>query len=319
MARILILVAAAFSCCGWTVEIVRAPGTVEEINAAGEIRTWHDWWRPEARGPGIRFVAIPAPLRMALPPNALPDGEGVAASPLADLIYLADPTSRYRHAVLGDAIEASALVIERSGKQERVEAGHDAVFEDLIPRLHDLDGDGLPEIVVVKSYLKKGAALAVIGRDRFGKFSVIAETPPIGTPNRWLNPAGFGDFTGRGAQEIALVRMPHVLGRLEIWRWRKGKLAKVVEIDGVSNHAIGSRLLRLSVVADFDGDGTADMAIPSLDRRTLRILSFRDGVREIAAVPLSAQADIGMIRLNLGGKPAILAGLRGGTLVMVRP
>ena len=37
------------------------------------------------------------------------------------------------------------------------------VFEDLVPRLVDLDGDGRDEVVLVESDLLRGAALVVLG------------------------------------------------------------------------------------------------------------------------------------------------------------
>jgi hypothetical protein len=183
----------------------------------------------------------------------------------------------------------------------------------LKPRLADL-GDG-EKIVVVKSYLAAGSALAVIG-ERDGRFAILAETPPIGTPNRWLNPAGIADFSGEGAVEIALVRMPHALGRLELWRWSAGKLIKIAETRDTSNHAIGSRALGLSTVADFDGDGVADLAIPSFDRRAIRLVSFRGGIREIARVALAAPVTTDFVQIaSSSGAPEFLFGTADGKLL----
>ena len=143
--------------------------------------------------------------------------------------------------MLGDEIEAGSLVIEaRDGKRHIVQLGADAVFEDLEPRLADLDGDGHDEIIVVKSYLKRGSSLAVIALQD-GKYQIVAETPPIGRPQRWLNPAGIADFNGDGKADIALVRMPHSLGRLELWSWRDRQLRKTAELADAANHVAGTR------------------------------------------------------------------------------
>jgi hypothetical protein len=88
----------------------------------------------------------------------------------------------------------------------------------------------------------------------------------------------------------------------------------------VSNHAIGSPRLRLSTVADFDGDGVADLAIPSLDRRTLRFLSFRGGtLKEIAAKPLPAPATTDFAQVGSTGKPAVQVGHDGGRTSRISP
>src|SRR5206468_1811591 len=102
--------------------------------------------------------------------------------------FLAGPRSDYRHGVFGQPVEASELVIQEKQalagvsaqarsvpvKAARISSGPDAVFEDREPRLIGLERAGTPEILVVKSYLAKGSALAVIGK-RDGEWSILAE------------------------------------------------------------------------------------------------------------------------------------------------
>ena len=190
----------------------------------------------------------------------------------ARLARLADP--RYDHGILGDKTEAGSLVIEtRDGKRQEIKLDDEAVFEDLKPRIVDLEGNGHDAIVVVKSYLKRGSALAVIA-ERRGRYQIVAETPPLGAAHRWLDPAGIADFTGDGKLEIALVRQPHVVGALELWSFNGNALRKVAELPDAANHIAGTRAIDMSAVADFDGDGIADLAVPSLDRKSLRLVAF---------------------------------------------
>lgn len=299
----------------WRAETVTAPGrttAVEAEDTAVKIEIGAKWYQFAGDAPTL--ARTEPPLRPALPRDALPDGRLAVGAAHVARAWLAAPTGRYDHGVLGDAIEAGSLMIERrDGRRGSVKPGRDAVFEDLVPRIASIDGRDW--IIVVKSYLDRGSALAVVDTD---SMTIAAETPPIGHTHAWLNPAGIADFDGNGVTDIALVRQPHVVGRLELWSWKDGKLTKVAEIADVANHVIGSRALGMSWTADFDGDGHPDLAVPSLDRRTLRIIGFAPGVRDIARVRLPARivTNIGAVMPN--GKLALIAGLEDGRLMMIR-
>ncbi len=231
--------------------------------------------------------------------------------------WLAEPTRRYRHFVLGGAYEAASLtVLLKDGRTLTLRLPETSVFEDRLPRLADLDGDGSDEIVLVRSYLGRGAALAVVGI-RGDKLTIIAETPPTGSQNTWLNPAGIADFDGNGRLDIAYVQMPHVLGRLRVWTLRPEGLKEIATLEDTSNHVAGSPNLGLSAIADFDGDGVADLAIPSLDRRSLRFITFKGGVRELARKSLPSPAVSDFTIEREGGKPVVVVGLGGGRKVRV--
>jgi hypothetical protein len=73
----------------------------------------------------------------------------------------------------------------------------------------------------------------------------------------------------------------------------------------------------MSVAGDFDGDGIADLAVPSLDRTRLRIVSFAPRPREIASVKLPAKAVTNLGLLKGVTAPAVALGLADGSLVLV--
>ena len=306
----------------WRAQKIVVPAQVVGIDTVdGETRVNAGklWYRLDLTSPQVKLVFVDNPRGATLPHNALPDGRVVSGAQDIVRAWLADPTTRYDHGILGDKIEAASLVVEaRNGARHVVHLGDDAVFEDLEPRLADLDGDGHDEIVLVKTYVKRGSSLAVVA-ERNGKYEIVAETPPLGAPHRWLNPAGIADFKGDGKKVIALVRQPHVVGSLELWSWNNRQLRKVAELPDTANHIAGTRALNMAAVADFDGDGIADLAVPSLDRTRLRIIGFADSTHEIASIPLPSKAatNIGLFATDLGA-PALAVGLADGSLVLIR-
>jgi hypothetical protein len=306
----------------WRVSLVNTPARVSAIETAGDevrVNAGGLWYKIAIAGGKVSLSFIDTPAQPKLPEGALPDGRVAIGTRDIARAWLAEPTTRYDHGILGDKIEAGSLVIEtRDGEQHTVRLKPDAVFEDLEPRLADLDGDGQDEVVVVKTYLKRGSALAVIGL-RKGKYEILAETPPLGAPHRWLNPVGTAAFTGGGKIDIALVRQPHVIGELELWGWRDGDLRKIATLADTANHIAGTRAIDMAAVADFDGDKIPDIAIPSLDRSRLRIVSFAPDARGIASVLLPAKAvtNLGLLPEN-AGPPAIAVGLADGTLAIIR-
>ncbi|NQV81274.1 MAG: VCBS repeat-containing protein [Alphaproteobacteria bacterium] len=291
---------------GRTIALTRS-GVFFRIGTAPDGRVIVDRLGSYERAPGLRRA------------DMLPDGLVALGAGEINEAYLIGPTSRYRHGVIGDAIEASGLRIQTNGGDILdYRLPTDSVLEDIVPRLHDVDGDGKDEVVVVRSYIEAGSALAVFGL-REGRLALIAEAAPIGQPSRWLNPVGVADFDGDGRLEIAVVKTPHIGGVLQLYEIEGGTLKDDHSARGFSNHFIGSRDLFLSRVADIDGDGTVDIVLPSADRGSLRVVSFAAGrFKDLGETPLPARVQTRMLGID-GATGAFAFGLADGALAVVRP
>ena len=151
-----------------------------------------------------------------------------------------EPTTRYPHAILGDNVEWGALVLDLApcagcgADRVRIRLPETRVFEDVAPRLADVDLDGTAEVVVVESDVAAGARLAI-----YDETGPVAATPFIGRPFRWLAPVGVADMDGDGWVELAYVDRPHLARTLRVWRFRDGALEEVASAPGLTNHRIG--------------------------------------------------------------------------------
>ena len=171
------------------------------------------------------------------------DGDWIAE------VCLAKPHAapEYDHSVLGDTPEWTALTITYGAKARlalgesqvsaEIPAGAGHIFEDVIPRLSDLDADGQAEIIVVQSAFQSGARLlayAITPEPR-----LLAATPYIGQRHRWLAPAGIADFNGDGRVEIAFVDRPHLRRELVFVQLEGSQLVETLRLRGLTNHRIG--------------------------------------------------------------------------------
>jgi hypothetical protein len=172
---------------------------------------------------------------------AYQEGSGI------ELAFFWGPTERYPHGVLGDKIEATSLLVrpEGFGFCDSVQALNGGVFEDVLPRIADLNGDGRAEVTVVSSHPELGARLDVWGYPNGSgdgpkyALQLMATTSYIGRRFRWLAPAGIADFDGDGRTEIAYVDRPHILHELVFVRLQNDRLVEFARIPNVTNHMIG--------------------------------------------------------------------------------
>ncbi len=216
--------------------------------------------------------------RRALPAFALVASAAVAQAEITHAEYGA-PTTRYAHGVLGDAIEYGSLEIVTDAGRVVIALPQTRVFEDLEPRLHDVDGDGDLEVVVVESEAQSGAQLAIY--DETGK---IAATPHIGTRNRWLAPIGVADLDGDGLVELAYIDRPHLAKTLRVWRFAQGALREVAMMAGLTNHRIGEDFISGGVRSC---EGAPELIVATANWQRLAAIRF-DG-QALAARDIGAQ------------------------------
>ncbi|OIP83472.1 MAG: hypothetical protein AUK37_07225 [Rhodobacterales bacterium CG2_30_65_12] len=179
----------------------------------------------------LQFLA----LTLAVAPAAL------AAQEITGAAYV-EPTTAYGHGALAGG-EYAGLRIGYDDGADKVIRFPGAVFEDTAPRLHDVDGDGRPELVVVVSDFAAGARIVVLGQDGTG-LRVLGQTAPIGQRHRWLAIAGIADFDGDGRDEIAYIDRPHLAKTLRLVSVEiiggTARFTPLAEAAGLTNHHLGA-------------------------------------------------------------------------------
>lgn len=231
-------------------------------------------------------LATTPPPQTPLPAQAsqrLPNSQSVAGQRQIAWVWLGSPTASYPHPVFGSPHHAGS--IHAQVRHPGTQAWHivaltlpaHRVFEDLVPRLIDLDGDGQDEIVVIESDAQQGSALLVlaVAHNAQGEAQLVQSAigPRTGTPFRWLNPVGVADFDGDGRLDIASVSTPHIGGNLTLLRYQPPHLVPFANIADVSNHHMGSLEQRLAVILEQPGLRPT-ILLPDRPRRALRALRW---------------------------------------------
>lgn len=243
----------------------------------------------------------------ALLPDARPlqadlDGRGDGGH----IVVLASPDAqRYRHGVLGDAVEATRLcLLERHGLElmRELVLPPPHVLEDIAPRRVPLGPrDGL----LTMRAGPQGAQLVLVDADPAApaRLRIAASGAPMGTANRWLS------ATTDGRRWLA-VHTPHIAGVLHEYRREGAELKAARVVDGVSNHALGARRLDLTA---WHGPW---LLVPDQPRRRLLLLDGRHGWREYHAWALPSRV---AATASLGGDRGVAVLQEDGGVVVVRP
>lgn len=184
------------------------------------------------------------------------------------------PTERYKHGALGDFIEAGQLVVFLQNKFYTLTLTENYVFEDVRPRLYDVDNDNIPEIICIRSKAGAGAGIVVykVLADQIIEFAFI---PEIGTASRWLNIVAIYDMDQDGITELIWVETPHIGGILKGADIVAGQMLVADKVSYYSNHQGGSLNLCLSVLVEKEGKTLC--YVPSQSRNFISGFSFMNG------------------------------------------
>lgn len=161
----------------------------------------------------------------------------------------ASPTDKYEHGVLGDKIEAEQLVVVVDSNFYVLNLGSEHVFEDIRPRLYDVDGDNELEVITIRTSVLTGAAI-VIYKVISGQITEYATVPEIGSFYRWLNIVTINDVDNDDIVELVWIQTPHIGGILKVAKIEGGILQVLDEASLYSNHGLGERNLCLSVLTE---------------------------------------------------------------------
>ena len=229
-----------------------------------------------------------APVPVSAPAAAaqrIPASQAVRGQKNIQWAWLGSPTLRYPHTALGAATHAGSLHVlvgtATGAAQELVyQLPLNRVFEDRVPRLVDLDGDGRDELIVIESDALKGSAVVVFGVgpkliNKSDSLNLIelARSPHTGSTFRWLNPVGVADFDGDGQQDIASVTTPHVGGMLTLYHFRPPKLEPYAQAMDVSNHRMGDVEQQLAVIVAQSGSRPT-IIVPDMQLKALHALRW---------------------------------------------
>jgi hypothetical protein len=315
----------------WQVQTIPMPEPVARIYTEGSLADLGTvrvegvsgaWYYVAECATGLCASLIEAPRAAeSLPAGALPDSHVAIGDGRIARAWYADPVQRLGASAIGPWVAGALVIEDRTTRAFRLDLGVDQAFEDLRPRIADFDGDGQPVVLAVRSDAALGAVLIAASLEGEGLVRVLAETPPVGHPGGWINPIGIADVTGTGRRAVALVSSPDDHGQLQIFDYADRSFTRRFSVPGVCNHRAGLPEQDMAVIADFDGDQIADIAVPDGERKSIRILSFAGGkIAEPAdiALPAPVATAIAGIKPGPGQRPMLLLGLEDGQLVLLR-
>lgn len=191
-----------------------------------------------------------------------------------------NPTERYNHRVMGDGVEGEQLVVVVDSVFYELKLADNYVFEDIRPRLFDVDQDGNLEIITIRTELSQGAGIMIykIINDQLQEYAYV---PEIGQSSRWLNIVAMNDLDDDGVVELVWIQTPHIGGILKIAKIQPGELSILDELSQYSNHGYGDRNLCLSVLTQQNQEKT--FYVPTQDRTQIVGFKYTNAVLQIVS------------------------------------
>ena len=113
---------------------------------------------------------------------------------------------------------------------------------------------------------------------------------------------GVAPFAPSGELELVAISKPHVLGEVEFFQFRVGKLVKVASIQGFSTHKIGSR--NLDIFDFIQIDGRPLLIVPTADFQFVAAIGRTiNGAEEVWRIEIGEEVvsisfDEGRLRVN---------------------
>jgi len=295
-------------------EFLRPPGDNPELAPPAIVDASGNWVFIDSEG-NLVFMSPSGDESGRLAVDALPDGRILVDEEMR-LLLLAQPTRRYGHGVLGDGLEAGAVVLIETDPEPRViltiQVPEPTVIEGIAPLWTDITGDGRREIIVTLSNEEQGAQIVVYNED--GEH--IASGPAIGQGYRWRHQLAAAPFGTNGELELVDVLTPHLGGLVEFYQLVGNELRIVAQTPGYTSHVLGSRNLDMAVAGDFDGDGSLEIVLPNRARNELGAIGRTDdGAEVIWTLPLEGRLSTNLSAVTtIDGQVILGVGLDSSTL-----
>lgn len=189
-------------------------------------------------------------------------------------VVLTGRTSKYPHAILGDAIESTGFEVYSGNKLVgKHELSNNRVYETLRATVADIvpENPG-KEIILTSSNELNGSRVELYKQTG----DLLGASVSIGQGYRWLHILGAATFDNSSINYLAMVKTPHIGGKLELLTWNGESLVAAANYTYVSTHRIGSKNLNMAMLINADTSIGAEIILPTIDFRSLIFIKYTE-------------------------------------------